>query len=111
MTLNRRIVLASRPQAEARLDNFRLETVPLPALQDGQVLVRHHFLSLDPYMRMRMNDARNYAAPQALGEVMIGGTVGVVAESRHPGFAPGEPASTTAHSCQPPMPTTASPAA
>jgi NADPH-dependent curcumin reductase CurA len=61
-----------------------------PALQDGQVLVRHHFLSLDPYMRMRMNDSKSYAAPQALGEPMIGGTVGVVAESRHTGFAPGD---------------------
>jgi len=87
---NRRIVLASRPQAEARLDNFRLESVPLPALQDGQVLVRHHVLSLDPYMRMRMNDAKNYAAPQALNEVMIGGTAGEVAESKHPGFAVGD---------------------
>jgi NADPH-dependent curcumin reductase len=90
MTNNRRIVLASRPRAEATLDNFRLETVPLPALQDGQVLVRHHFLSLDPYMRMRMNDAKNYAAPQPLDAVMIGGTVGEVAESRHPGYAVGD---------------------
>jgi len=90
MTLNRRIVLASRPQAEARLDNFRLETVPLPALQDGQVLVRHHFLSLDPYMRGRMNDSKNYAAPQPLDAVMIGGTVGEVADSRHPAFAVGD---------------------
>lgn len=87
---NRRIVLASRPAAEASLDNFRLETVPLPDLADGQVLVRHHFLSLDPYMRGRMSDAKNYAAPQPLGEVMVGGTVGEVAESRHPGFAAGD---------------------
>jgi len=90
MTTNHRIVLASRPQGEASVDNFRLEAVPLPELQDGQVLVRHHFLSLDPYMRMRMNDAKNYAAPQALGEVMIGGTAGAVAASRHPGFAVGD---------------------
>jgi NADPH-dependent curcumin reductase CurA len=54
------------------------------------VLVRQHYLSLDPYMRMRMNDAKNYAAPQPLDEVMIGGTVGVVAESRHPGYAAGD---------------------
>lgn len=87
---NRRIVLASRPALEAMLDNFRLETVPLPALKDGQVLVRHHFLSLDPYMRSRMNDAKNYAAPQALNEVMVGGTVGEVAESRHPAFTVGD---------------------
>ena len=90
MTINHRIVLASRPAAEATVDNFRLEEAPLPALQDGQVLVRHHFLSLDPYMRMRMNEAKNYAAPQALGEVMIGGTAGVVAESRHPKFTSGD---------------------
>lgn len=87
---NRRIVLASRPTAEARLDNFRLETVPLPPLAEGQVRVRHHYLSLDPYMRGRMSDAKNYAAPQPLNEVMVGGTVGEVAESRHPGFAPGD---------------------
>jgi NADPH-dependent curcumin reductase CurA len=88
--INHRIVLASRPTAEAQVANFRLETVETPALQDAQVLVRHHFLSLDPYMRMRMNDSKSYAAPQALGEPMIGGTVGVVAESRHAGFAPGD---------------------
>lgn len=90
MTQNQRIVLASRPSGAAGVDNFRLETVALPALADGQVLVRHHFLSLDPYMRMRMNDARSYAAPQALGETMLGGTVGEVVESRHPRFAPGD---------------------
>jgi NADPH-dependent curcumin reductase CurA len=88
--INHRIVLASRPADQAELANFRLETVESPALQDGQVLVRHHYMSLDPYMRMRMNDSKSYAAPQALGEPMIGGTVGVVAESRHPGFAPGD---------------------
>ena len=87
---NRRIVLASRPRAEATLDNFRLEEVALPALQDGQVLVRNEFLSLDPYMRMRMNDVKSYAAPQALGEPMIGGTAGRVLESRSPRFSPGD---------------------
>ena len=87
---NHRIVLASRPHAEATVGNFRLEEAAVPALQDGQVLVRQHYLSLDPYMRMRMNDAKNYAAPQALDDVMIGGTVGVVAESRHPGYAVGD---------------------
>jgi NADPH-dependent curcumin reductase CurA len=90
MTQNQRIVLASRPDGEATLDNFRLETVAVPALAEGQVLVRNHHLSLDPYMRMRMNDAKSYAAPQAIGEPMIGGTVGVVAESRHPGYAEGD---------------------
>jgi NADPH-dependent curcumin reductase CurA len=65
--INHRIVLASRPVGEAELSNFRLEATELPALQDGQVLVRHDYLSLDPYMRMRMNDAKSYAAPQAPG--------------------------------------------
>ena len=90
MTTHQRIVLASRPAAEASTDNFRLETVDVPALADGQVLVRNHYLSLDPYMRMRMNEAKNYAAPQPIGEPMIGGTVGEVAESRHAGFKPGD---------------------
>jgi NADPH-dependent curcumin reductase CurA len=91
MTLmNRRFVLASRPAAAPREDNFRLETVPVPALASGQILVRHHYLSLDPYMRGRMSDRKSYAPPQALGEVMIGGTVGEVVESRADGFAAGD---------------------
>ena len=88
--LNHRVVLASRPAGEATAANFRLETVDVPPLADGQVLVRHHFLSLDPYMRMRMNDAKSYAAPQAIDAVMVGGTVGEVVESHHPAFAAGD---------------------
>lgn len=88
--LNQRILLVSRPTGEATVDNFKLESVPVPAVGPGQVLVRHHYLSLDPYMRGRMNDAKNYAAPQPLGEVMIGGTVGEVVESRNAGFAVGD---------------------
>jgi len=87
---NQSIVLASRPAAEPTPDNFRLEETELPALQDGQVLVRHHYLSLDPYMRGRMSDAKNYADPQPLGAVMIGGTVGEVIESKHKAFAAGD---------------------
>jgi NADPH-dependent curcumin reductase len=89
-TINKQWLLASRPKGEATVDNFRLVETPVPALVDGQVLVRHHFLSLDPYMRMRMNDAKSYAAPQALDAVMIGGTVGEVVESKHPKFAAGD---------------------
>ena len=89
-TVNRQIVLASRPKGEATADNFRLVEAAMPALADGQVRVQHHYLSLDPYMRGRMDEAKSYAAPQPLGEVMIGGTVGVVAESRHAGFQPGD---------------------
>jgi NADPH-dependent curcumin reductase CurA len=88
--VNQQILLASRPRAEPGLDNFRLVEVPVPSLGDGQVLVRHHFLSLDPYMRGRMNDGRSYAQPQALDQVMGGGTVGEVIESRHPSFAAGD---------------------
>jgi len=90
MPTNRRIVLASRPQGAASTANFRLETVETPALAEGQVLVRNHWLSLDPYMRGRMNDARSYATPQALNETMLGGTVGIVSESRNPSFKSGD---------------------
>jgi NADPH-dependent curcumin reductase len=90
MTINRQWLLVSRPQGEASVDNFRLVERPLPELQDGQVLVRHHYLSLDPYMRRRMDDARSYAAPQPLNEVMIGGTAGEVVASRSAAFAPGD---------------------
>ena len=90
MPRNQQILLDNRPQGEATAGNFRLATTDTPALQDGQVLVRHHFLSLDPYMRGRMNDSKSYAASQGLGEVMIGGTVGEVAESRHPKYAVGD---------------------
>jgi NADPH-dependent curcumin reductase CurA len=90
MAMNRRIVLASRPSGWVTADNFRLETVPLPALGDGQLLVRNRWLSLDPYMRGRMNEGRSYAAAQPLNETMIGGTAGEVVDSRHPKFAAGD---------------------
>ncbi|MFN4361216.1 MAG: NADP-dependent oxidoreductase [Hylemonella sp.] len=90
MPSNQQIVLDNRPEGEATVSNFKLVTSNTPALQDGQVLVRHHYLSLDPYMRGRMNDSKSYAQPQPLGEVMIGGTVGEVVESRHPKFAAGD---------------------
>ncbi len=93
MSINRQIVLASRPQGEPSADNFRLVESPLLApeqLADGQVLVRHHFLSLDPYMRGRMSEGKSYAQPQPLNEVMIGGTVGEVIASRHPQYAAGD---------------------
>jgi NADPH-dependent curcumin reductase CurA len=90
MTTYQRMVLASRPSGAVVPDNFRLESVPVPAIKDGEVLVRNHYLSLDPYMRMRMEDVKSYAAPQAIGEVMIGGTVGEIIESRNPKFAVGD---------------------
>lgn len=88
--INKQIHLVSRPSAAASADNFTLVEAPVPDLADGQVLIQHHYLSLDPYMRGRMNDVRSYAPPQQLGEVMIGGTAGVVIASAHPAFAAGE---------------------
>jgi NADPH-dependent curcumin reductase len=87
MPQNRQILLDNRPQGEASTSNFKLVTTETPPLQDGQVLVRHHYLSLDPYMRGRMSEGKSYAQPQPLGQPMIGGTVGEVVESRNPKFA------------------------
>ena len=90
MPVNQQILLDNRPSGEAVASNFKLVSSETAALQDGQVLVRHHFLSLDPYMRGRMNDSKSYAVPQPLGQVMQGGTVGEVLESRAPQFQPGD---------------------
>jgi NADPH-dependent curcumin reductase CurA len=85
-----RIVLASRPRGAVVPENFRLETVAVPELGDDEVLVRNHFLSLDPYMRGRMSEAKSYASAQPLNETMIGGTAGEVVASNHPDFAVGD---------------------
>ena len=90
MPQNIQIHLDNRPVGEAQASNFKRVVAETPALQDGQVLVRHHYLSLDPYMRGRMNDAKSYAAPQALGQTMGGGTVGEVVESRNAQYAVGD---------------------
>ena len=93
MTTNLQIHLASRPTGEPSAANFRLVEAAVPEssqLAAGRVLVRHHFLSLDPYMRGRMNDGKSYTAPQALDQVMGGGTVGEVVASNHPAFAAGD---------------------
>jgi NADPH-dependent curcumin reductase CurA len=89
-TENRRIVLASRPSGKPTVENFRLETVAVPAIGDGEVLLQTEFLSLDPYMRGRMNAGKSYAPPVELGAVMVGGTVSRVVESRNSAFAKGE---------------------
>jgi NADPH-dependent curcumin reductase CurA len=93
-TMNKQVLLVSRPQREATTENFKLVETPVPeaaSLAEGQVLVRNHYLSLDPYMRGRMSDAKSYAKPQVLGAVMGGGTVGEVVASRHDKFAKGDP--------------------
>ena len=81
MPSNQQIVLDNRPQGEAVASNFKLVATDTPALKEGEVLVRHHFLSLDPYMRGRMNESKSYAASQGLGEVL---------ESKHPKYAVGD---------------------
>jgi NADPH-dependent curcumin reductase CurA len=89
-SINKQIHLVSRPEGEASASNFKLVEAPLGEPKDGQVLVRNHFLSLDPYMRGRMNDAKSYALPQPLDQVMQGGTVGEVVASGHPGYRVGD---------------------
>lgn len=90
MPINRQIHLDNRPQGEASLSNFRQVSAETQALDDKQVLVRHHYISLDPYMRGRMNDSKSYTASQPTGSVFEGGAVGEVVESRHPKYAVGD---------------------
>ena len=88
--VNRRIVLASRPTGEPQPSDFRLETGLVPEPEDGQVLLRTLWLSLDPYMRGRMSAAKSYAKPVLIDDVMVGGTVSEVVVSRHPDFQAGD---------------------
>lgn len=89
-TLNRQITLAARPVGFPKDSDFKLVESPMPAPKDGEVLVRVIYMSVDPYMRGRMNDAASYAAPVQLGEVMGGGGVGKVISSNNPSFREGE---------------------
>jgi NADPH-dependent curcumin reductase CurA len=82
--------LKSRPQGMPTQDNFELQHVDLPPLDEGMVQVRNRWLSVDPYMRGRMNDVKSYVPPFQLGEPMEGGAIGEVVESRTEGFAPGD---------------------
>ena len=87
---NRQVLLASRPRGQVTEDNFRVVDTPIAPPADGEVLVRNEWLSLDPYMRGRMNDVKSYVPPVQLGEVMVGQTVGEVVASRHADFRPGD---------------------
>lgn len=87
---NTRIVLAARPRGAPVASDFRLEHTPVPTPRTGQVLLRNRWLSLDPYMRGRMNAGRSYVAPLEIGETMDGGTVSEVVESLHPAWSPGD---------------------
>jgi NADPH-dependent curcumin reductase CurA len=89
-TSTREIRLASRPTGRPVPENFRLAESPLPELLDGQVLVRNHYISVDPYMRGRMNDVKSYSAPFALGAALDGGAVGEVIASRAEGRKVGD---------------------
>ena len=88
--MNRCIVLAARPTGTPTTANFRLEETPVPEPQDGEMLLKTLYLSLDPYMRGRMNDGSSYAAPVAVDGVMVGGSVSRVEESRHPDYKKGD---------------------
>ena len=88
--INQRVVLNSRPIGKPIVDNFRIEELPPSVPNDGQMLLKTLFLSLDPYMRGRMSDATSYAAPINVGQTMVGGTVSRVISSRHPGFYEGD---------------------
>lgn len=87
---NTRILLSSRPVGAPVADNFHLEHCPIPTLKDGEILLRTIYLSLDPYMRGRMNDAKSYADPVGIDDVMLGSTVCQVNESKNPYFEKGE---------------------
>ena len=89
MTTNRQILLAKRPTGWVTEADFRMVESPVPVPSDGQVLIRNHYLSLDPYMRGRMDDAPSYAENVKVGDVMVGGTVGEVVASKNPKFKPG----------------------
>ena len=82
--------LLARPNGMPRATDFALKFLTLPALEDGMVHVRNRFLSVDPYMRGRMNDAKSYAQPYALNAPMAGGAIGEIVASRAEGFAAGE---------------------
>ena len=90
MTDATQIVLAKRPVGDVTADCFREEMATLPALADGQLLIRSRFLSLDPYMRPRMSELRSYVPPFELDKPLTGGSVGEVVESRNPRYAKGD---------------------
>jgi NADPH-dependent curcumin reductase CurA len=87
---NLQVLLDHRPTDKMSPANFRVVETPAPTPGPGEVLVRHSFLSLDPYMRGRLSDAKSYAKPQEVGTVMGGGTVGIVEASNNPRFHPGD---------------------
>jgi NADPH-dependent curcumin reductase CurA len=84
------IVLAARPQGAVRLNDFQAKELPVPTISAGELLLEVNYLSLDPYMRGRMDDRKSYAQPAKIGDVMPGETISTVIASHHPGFATGD---------------------
>ena len=89
-TVNRQILLASRPVGVPKESDFRLTETPVGAPGEGECLVRGAYLSVDPYMRGRLRDRKSYAPPVQVGDVMVGGVAGHVVESRHADFSEGD---------------------
>ena len=87
---NKCVRLASRPTGWVTADNFELVEAPMPTPSEGEVLIQNDWLSLDPYMRSRISDAKSYAKGVSPGEVMVGGAVGTVIESRSDAFSVGD---------------------
>ena len=88
--MNKQLLLASRPEGMPKPDNFRVAEAPIPALKEGEALLRILYLSLDPYLRGRMSAAKSYAQSVEIGHVMEGGTVAEVVQSRHKDYAKGD---------------------
>jgi NADPH-dependent curcumin reductase len=86
----RQIVLAARPQGRPKLSDFRLEETSIPTPSEGQILLKVQYLSLDPYMRGRMDERKSYAEPVPLGGVMQGESVATVIDSKHPNYSEGD---------------------
>ena len=80
---NLQVILSSRPQGKPKKDNFLTKKISIPSIKNGEVLIKTIYLSLDPYMRGRMNSGKSYANPVEIGEVMVGGTVGRVIDSKN----------------------------
>src|ERR1700685_3592586 len=88
--VNRQFTLKSRPVGMPTPENFDLIETPIPALKDGEVLVKDAYVSVDPYMRGRISGIKSYAAPVEIGQVMVGGAVAQVVDSKNPKFSAGD---------------------
>lgn len=87
---NKRVILNSRPSGQVTAENFAMDEQPVPELSDGQVLVRNIYMSVDPYMRGRMNDAKSYVPPFQIGQPLQAGVVGQIVASNNDGYKEGE---------------------